>query len=341
MDRKPNVLHVGAAVLAAAVVLRLLSGGILQPLWDMVSRPETVAVLMYLESGRVLDYHQALRYPMESPIPTQPAEPTEETVPTAVVPAFAAEDFEDLEVDWDFPELEDTPVLLEQELDWALDDGVPRVLILHTHGTECYTRQEDETFELQPNYRTLDEDYNMLSVGAEVTRLLEEAGIQVIQDRELHDYPSFNSSYMNAREATEENLEENPTVSLVLDLHRDAADTPTGQMDTSAQVNGQESAQVMIVVGSDAGGLEHPGWQDNLALGLKLQAQLDQMYPGLCRPLNVCTQRFNEDLSPGALLIEVGAAGNSHEEAMVAARALAEGIIALAKGANLTEDSAS
>ena len=338
MDRKPNVVQVGAAVLAAALGLRLLAGGLLQPVWALLTRPETTAVLLYLESGRVVDYHQALNYPMESPIPTAaPPAP----VSKKEAPAFGAEDLEKVEVDWDFPPVEDVPVLMEQELDWALDDGQPRVLILHTHGTECYTRQEGEDFELQPNYRTLDEDYNMLSIGAEVCRVLEEAGIRTVQDREIHDYPSFNSSYSNAREATDSHLRQYPTVSLVLDLHRDAADTPTGQMDTSARVNGREAAQLMLVVGSDAGGLEHPGWQNNLAMGLKLQATLEKLYPGLCRPLNVCTMRFNEDLSPGALLIEVGAAGNSHEEAMVAARALAEGIIALAGGANLTEDSAS
>ena len=337
MDRKPNAIQVGAIVLASALGLRLLAGGVLRPVWGLLSRPETAAVLLYLESGRVVDYHHVLRYPMESPIPTASLPPKKEEK----TPAFGAEDLKKIDVDWDFPPLEDVPVLMEQSLDWALDDGLPRVLILHTHGTECYTRQPGETYELQPNYRTLDEDYNMLSIGAEVCRLLEEAGIKTVQDREIHDYPSFNSSYSNAREATIEHLQAYPTVSLVLDLHRDAADTPTGQMDTSAQINGQESAQLMLVVGSDAGGLEHPGWHDNLAMGLKLQATLEKLYPGLCRPLNVCTMRFNEDLSPGALLIEVGAAGNSHQEAMVAARALAEGIIALAKGANLTIDSAS
>ena len=336
MDRKPNAIQVGAIVLASALALRLLAGGVLQPVWGLLTRPETAAVLLYLESGRVVDYHHVLSYPMESPVPTASLPPQKEKAP-----AFGAEDLKKIDVDWDFPPLEDVPVLMEQSLDWALDDGLPRVLILHTHGTECYTRQPGENFELQPNYRTLDEDYNMLSIGAEVCRLLEEAGIKTVQDRQIHDYPSFNSSYSNARQATQENLRAYPTVSLVLDLHRDAADTPTGQMDTSARVNGQESAQLMLVLGSEAGGLEHPGWQDNLAMGLKLQATLEKLYPGLCRPLNVCTMRFNEDLSPGALLIEVGAAGNSHQEAMVAARALAEGIIALAGGANLTADSAS
>ena len=75
-----------------------------------------------------------------------------------------------------------------------------------------------------------------------------------------------------------------------------------------------------------------PNWQENLSLGLKLQAVLQQKYPGICRPLTLRAQRFNQDLSPGALLIEVGAAGNTRREALTAMEALAEGILALAKG---------
>ena len=165
------------------------------------------------------------------------------------------------------------------------------------------------------------------------------AGIGVIHHRDLHDYPSYNGSYANARQSIEAILEDNPDIALILDLHRDAAATDYGQMDTSATVNGQESAQLMLVVGTDDGGLDHPHWQENLSLALKLQVQLEKLYPGLCRPLNLCAERFNGDESPGALLIEVGAAGNTRPEALLAADALADGIIALAQGANLTTDS--
>ena len=113
-----------------------------------------------------------------------------------------------------------------------------------------------------------------------------------------------------------------------------------GQLDTSAQIDGRESAQLMLVVGTDAGGLDHPHWRENLSLALKLQVWLEKENPGLCRPLNLCAERFNGDESPGALLVEVGAAGNTHGEALLAARALADGIIALACGANIPEDPA-
>jgi stage II sporulation protein P len=91
----------------------------------------------------------------------------------------------------------------------------------------------------------------------------------------------------------------------------------------------------MMVVGTDAGGNRHPNWQENMALAAKLHARLETLYPGVCRPISFRTQRFNQDLSAGAMLIEVGAAGDTLEEALVATRVLAEGILSLASGANL------
>ena len=92
----------------------------------------------------------------------------------------------------------------------------------------------------------------------------------------------------------------------------------------------------MIVVGTNSR-MPHDTWPRNLSLGLKLHAQLEKQTPGIVRPLCLRPQRFNQDLSPGALLIEVGSAGNSHGEAMLAAQQLAEAIIAISKG-TATED---
>ena len=90
----------------------------------------------------------------------------------------------------------------------------------------------------------------------------------------------------------------------------------------------------MLVMGSDKGSLSYPNWETNLALAVKLQAALEQTYPGLCKPIKLVASRYNQDLSTGALLVEVGTAGNTHAEALAAAEILAEGILALAKGAN-------
>ena len=115
----------------------------------------------------------------------------------------------------------------------------------------------------------------------------------------------------------------------MLDLHRDATDESAAQLDTSALVNGMESAQLMLVVGT-----RQEDWQSNMALAVKLTALLEKRHPGITRPISFRTQRFNQDLSPGALLVEVGAAGNTRQEALTAAKALADAIIALSKGAN-------
>ena len=214
---------------------------------------------------------------------------------------------------------------------FSLRQEKPTVLILHTHTTESYTKSR-EPYEESSDYRTLDENYNMLSIGAEVARQLEAGGIRVIQDRQLHDYPSYNGSYTHARKAIQALLSENPSIRLILDLHRDAADTPKGQLRTVAEVDGTRSAQLMLVVGSDASGRKHPDWERNLALALQLQTRLELLAPGITRPTVLRGQRFNQDLSTGALLVEVGAAGNTHAEALRAADVLAEAILSLADG---------
>lgn len=202
----------------------------------------------------------------------------------------------------------------------------PTVLILHTHSTESYTRS-GEDYEETSAWRTLDERYNMLSIGSRVAEILTENGIPTLQDRELHDYPSYNGSYTDARETIRGYLEEYPSIQLVLDLHRDASGEGSSQMRPRVLLDAGSCAQLMVVLGTN-----YKQYADNLSLGLKLQAQLERQAPGITRPLQLRAARFNQDLSPGALLIEVGAAGNTHAEALLAAQELANAILCLARG---------
>ena len=223
--------------------------------------------------------------------------------------------------------------LLQQPLRWNLKTEQPTVLILHSHATESYEKQGDYT-ETSP-YRTLNTAYNMVSVGSHLAQLLEDGGITVIHDQTLHDYPSYNDAYGNARQRVQQILEENPSICLILDLHRDAAEDAAGNQKTSTvTIDGKEVANLMLVMGSDKGSLSYPDWEVNLALAVKLQARLEEIYPALCRPIKLVSSRYNQDLRTGALLIEVGTAGNSHAEALAAAEYLAQGILALADGAN-------
>ena len=329
MDRHEQAVRLGAAVVLGALALRLLAGGAFQGLVTWLAKPETQSFLLYLETGRIVRFSPSLEenanFAGESP------GPGEQGQNLSAVPVFPAAAAKELELTYACGLRPDLEALLEQPLQWDLRGSEPTVLILHTHATESYTRQ-GETYTESSAYRTLDEGYNMLSVGDALARVLEENGIRVIHDRTLHDYPSYNGSYTHARQAIAGYLAEYPSIQLILDLHRDAADTAYGQMVTQCSVGGETSAQLMMVVGTDAGPLDHPDWERNLALALKLQVLLETENPGICRDLNLTAQRYNQHLGNLALLIEVGAAGNTMAEAKLAAVQLAEAIIRLAEG---------
>ena len=328
-DQEPGqkVLRFGTAVVACALVLRLAGNGFFAPVTAWLQKPEVMSFLMYLQTGRIFRQAQT----QQVTLPEEPEAPTEAVM--AQLPSFAGIDGDSLAIRYNCEYRPDISALLAQPLNWNLRQDAPTVLILHTHGSESYTPVPGETYTETGSYRTLDENYNMLSIGAYLASLLEEAGIRVIHDKTLHDYPSYNGSYAASRETVEKILEENPSVCLVLDLHRDAAEDDSGnQIAHTVEADGQEAAKFMLVLGSDIGGLEYPNWQENLALGLKLQHTLESIAPGSCRSMNFCGQRYNQDLSAGALLVEVGSAGNTHSQAMNSMELLAKAIVFLAEG---------
>lgn len=328
MDRKQKMIQLLAAVLACAIAVCLIQNLIL-PISRILANPTAASLLIYLETGRVVKPEQTE--------PTQIAE-TETQAPATKPPEVPALSFS--EADAALVQLSnhpkypvDIPALLLTELHWDLTQEGPKVLILHSHATESYTRTLQCFYEPSAPYRTLDTGYNMIRVGETLKSALEAKGIGVIHDTTLHDHPLYSDAYIRSRETVKQWLALYPSISLVIDLHRDAAgETPEGQLQTTALVNGEDSAQLMMVVGSNAGGRNHPDWQKNMALATKLHAQLEKRFPGICRPISFRTERFNQDLSAGALLIEVGAAGDTLEQALVAAAALAEGISDLALG---------
>lgn len=336
MDHQKRSLRIGAAVILCGIFFRLLSSGVLRP--TALELPELASFLLYLETGRVIHGTEPAAttpptVPETTAGPTVPATDPPQTLPPVERPAFTAADAGLISLRDHCNYQPDLASLLERPLDWDLTGEAPTVLILHTHTTESYTPSPGENYQEAGEYRTLDESFNMICVGDRLAETLEAGGIAVLHDRKLHDYPSYNGSYEDSRASIAEFLKEYPSIRLVLDLHRDAADDGYGgQMDTRATVDGVESAQLMLVVGTDAGGLTHPNWRENLALAAKLQVWLEKQWPGLCRPISFRSQRFNQDQSPGALLVEVGAAGNTRQEALTAAEALAKAILALSHG---------
>ncbi len=255
-----------------------------------------------------------------SMIPTEITQPPAlpDTEPEAVIsfsPGELIDVFYQTQVDAD-PEN-----LLCSGLSWDLTGPGPTVLILHTHTSEGYADTYD-----RENFRTDEVSGNMLAIGDEVARVLALGGITAIHDRTVYD-TDYSGSYTAARQSIRGYLEEYPSIRLVLDLHRDAADGDTPLI-TTATVCGQNSAQLAMVLGSN-----FPGWEQNFALALKVSALLEREDPGICRPLSLRGKTYNLDLCPGSLLVEVGATGNTRQEALIAANALANAIAELAKGA--------
>ncbi len=217
----------------------------------------------------------------------------------------------------------DLGALLNESL--SIEKESPAVLIIHTHTSEAYTPTENYMYQESDPYRTENPEFNITLTGEKIAETLTARGIGVIHDTTSHDYPSYSGSYRRAMETIEKHLAENPSIRFVLDIHRDAIpDTDGSYLKTTAEVHGKKCAQVMVVVGTDRGGLEHPDWIKNLQAGLKLQRAIVNKYPGLARPLHLREERFNGHTSHGALLIEVGSNSNTMDEALISAKLLGE-----------------
>lgn len=213
---------------------------------------------------------------------------------------------------------------LGRELDLNLSQDGPQILIMHTHGTEAYTMADGDNYTPSDPARTTDEDYNMIRIGEEMKAVFQDMGLSVIHDKTLYDYPSYTGSYARSLEGIQEILEQYPTISIVLDVHRDAlVDSDGTEIPVTTTLDGENAAQVMLVVGTEDAGLTHPGWEGNLALAAEIQKQMMALQPDFPRPLNLRSQRFNQHMTPGSLLVEVGTSGNTLQEAIRGARAFA------------------
>lgn len=219
-----------------------------------------------------------------------------------------------------------------------LKDGVrlsgdqAQVLIMHTHGTEAYTPDESSAYAPTDSSRTTDSNYNMLRVGAEIEKVLEANGIKTIHSTVLNDSPAYSGSYSRALNDISAKLKANPSIKVVIDVHRDAMETNSGiRYKTVATINGEQVAQLMLVTGTNGGGLTHPNWKQNLAFQMKLQQRLNTRFPGIMRPMSIRNERFNQHVTRGSMLLEVGTSGNTLNEALASARIFARELSALLK----------
>lgn len=212
--------------------------------------------------------------------------------------------------------------LLEQakkEPDLSISlDGSPQVLIMHTHTTECYEPSEREYFDSEFSSRTTELDKSVAAVGGEIAAALEAAGIGVIHDKTVHDYPKYTGAYDRSSKTAERLLKENPSIKIVIDVHRDAIESEGVRYAPVCEVDGKKAAQVMIICGN----MNVPKFRYNLRFASKLQSKLEGDYPGLTRPILFAERNYNQELTEASILIEMGSDSNSFDEAMYSGRLL-------------------
>lgn len=194
------------------------------------------------------------------------------------------------------------------------DTDEPQVLIYHTHTTESFEPYVRDNLDAGFNYRTTDETKNMIMVGNAIQAELESHGIGVIHVTEVHDYPSYNGSYGRSRESIVPILEQYPTIKVALDIHRDAISNSDFAAQPYIEIDGREAAQIMIISGCDDGTLDMPNYMKNFHFACNLQQQFEMDYAGLTRPILFDYRHYNQDLTTGSLLIEVGSHGNTLEQ---------------------------
>ncbi len=219
----------------------------------------------------------------------------------------------------------DIDALMAQPLNISLSGDDPAVLIIHTHSSEAYMPDGDDQYEASDAYRTQEKQYSVIRVGDELSSEFAKRGIAFIHDRNVYDYPSYQGSYARSFESIRSYLDTYPSIKIVIDLHRDAIHGKDGTVyKTIAQVGDGTCAQIMLVMGTDSAGLSHPGWQENLKLALKLQNEMNSLYPSLAKPIWLSEYRYNQQATTGSMLVEIGCTGNTLSEALAAARYFAD-----------------
>ncbi|MBQ2746538.1 MAG: stage II sporulation protein P [Clostridia bacterium] len=226
----------------------------------------------------------------------------------------------------------DLPALLKQNISFKIQtNSTPQVLIMHTHTTESYMTEKRDYYVAEDVTRRTDTDKNMAYIGDIFVKNLEAAGIGVIHDKTLHDHPSYTGSYTRSAETIKKHLKENPSIKIVIDIHRDAiTSSDKTKSRPIVEIGGKRMAQVMLVMGSETGGITNfPNWKQNLSLAVKYQQTMEVMYPGLARAITLNSAKYNQNLTVGSLLLEVGSEANTFDEAAAAAEAASAALVSL------------
>lgn len=201
----------------------------------------------------------------------------------------------------------------ESDLDFDLFFNTKDILIFHTHTCESYTSSEKFKYEQNSSFRTTDLNFSVARVGEELTNQLKFYGYNVLHNTSYHDYPAYNGSYARSLTTVQNLLQSSSNADVVIDIHRDAlADSSYAP---KVKIGDEYACQLMFVIGTNGSGLKHDNWIQNLKFAIMVQEKANEMYPGLFKPIIVRNSRYNQQLAKCASIIEVGATGNTLDEA--------------------------
>ncbi len=214
-------------------------------------------------------------------------------------------------------ELLNTEKLLSKDMRMQGGNDEPQILIYHTHSQEAFV-------DSIPG----DESTTIVGAGEKLAQLLREKyGYNVLHLTESFDKESRDYAYSNSLPVLEQLLEENPSIEVVIDLHRDAMPEDRRLV---VDLQGRPTAQFMFFNGlsrtaknGPIESLENPYLGDNLAFSFQMQTASNEYYPGIARRIYLKAYRYNLHLRPKSLLIELGAQNNTVEEIMNAIDPLA------------------
>lgn len=215
----------------------------------------------------------------------------------------------------------DIKALLNQGSDLTIyDKSKPTVLIYHSHTTEAYSLL-DTGYYISSDARSNNSARNMVRVGDDLTAYLKKHGFNVIHDRTIHD-KDYTKSYDNSRATIEKYLEQYPSIEVTIDVHRDDITySNKTKVKPTAKINGKKAARMMIISGCEYNRVKNfPDWEENLKFDLQVQNKVNELYPGLMRPILFSERKYNMYETHYSFLLEVGTDANTLDEACYSAR---------------------
>lgn len=209
----------------------------------------------------------------------------------------------------------------------------PRVLIYHTHTWEAYEMTEEARYTPTETWRTKDNRHNMVRIGEALAEELRALGFDVTHDQTAFEPPNLSASYTRSLDMLEARLDAGEIYDYIFDVHRDAYSGLYNGAN-SVSLGDEQAAYVMLLVGKGTGATgsgfdERPDWPQNLELAQQITDEMNRRAAGISREVKIKTGRFNQHVSAGALLIEIGNNRNTLEEALAACPVIAGAIAAV------------